>query len=82
MSESNKKMCIEMTIRNEERVIGGHLFIYANIEEIGYKNCDLIDVLNPYTRKIDKCKIIDIQPSEDTKTGEKGTVIHFKEPKD
>jgi len=78
----DKKAYWEILAGNDEKIMSGHLFIYdTSIDNTTYKINGLIDILNPFTGKNDKCKITDIQLSEDTKTGEKGTIIHFKEAK-
>jgi len=57
----------------------GHVFYYDVNDSKGLKEGGEIEVVNPRTRKTELCKITQISPSEDTNTGEKGIIIHFRE---
>ena len=72
------KIYIEMTVHNDEKIGGGHIYFYDPEDARDINVGDVIPITIPGPSIIENCSVIRKHDSEDTKTGEKGIMIHFE----
>lgn len=72
------KIYIEMTVRNNEKAMDGHIFFYDPDDAKQIKIGDIIPLTIPGSSITENCSVIQKSDSKDTKSGSKGIMIHFE----
>ena len=72
------KATYKVKVKDEQKILEGELFVHAPPDDVAHKVGDPINVVNPYTKFPEKCKVCEVCEHEDKETGVKGTLVKFE----
>ena len=72
------KIWIEMMIRNDEKIMDGHIDYFDLKDADNIKEGDVISITNPKTGEKEKCTVTEKMSTKHRDTGEPAIMVKFK----